>query len=117
MATAEKKVTAQATHLNATIEMIEKDVEKKSLTGASGAINKWITTLDMHEELKSISDKLQKLKNAIADKNGKKIVELMTEAGEETTKAAEMAEGDEAKKIKMLGKCLTASAKVISKFA
>ena len=117
METAEKKETVQVTHLNATIEMIEKDVEKESLTGASGAISKWITTLNQHKELKSISDTLEKLKDAIAKKDGKKIVELMTEAGEETTKAAEMGEGDESKKIKMLGKCLTASAKAIAKFA
>lgn len=117
METVEKKETAEVTHLNATIEAIQKDVEKESLTGASGAISKWITTLDKHKELKSISDTLGKLKDAIAHKDGKKIVELMTEAGAETTKVAEMAKGDEAMKIKMLGKCLTTSAKAISKFA
>ena len=117
MATAEKKETAQVAHLDSTIETIEMNVEKKSLTGASGAISNWITTLDKHKELKNISNTLGKLKDAIAAKDGKKIVELMTEAGAETTKVAEMAEGDEAMKIKMLGKCLTASAKAISKFA
>lgn len=115
MATAAE--TSQATHLDATIEMIEKDVEKKSLTGASGGITKWIKTLADYDELKPISTKLEKLKEAIADKDGKKIIELMTSLGEATTKAAEDAEGDDAKKIKMLGKCLGTAAKAISKFA
>ena len=117
MATVEKKEASQVTHLSATIDMIEKDVEKESLTGAAGAISKWITTLDKHEDLKAISRTLEKLKEAIADKDGKLIVKLMTSAGEETNKAAEMAEGDEANKIKMLAKCLIAGAKAISKFA
>jgi len=108
---------SHVTHLQATIEMIEKDVEKKSLTGSSGAITKWITTLDKYDELKLISTKLEKLKEAIADKDGKKIVALMTSLGEATTKAAEDAEGDDAKKIKMMGKCLVTAAKAISKFA
>lgn len=108
---------SQVTHLNETIEMIEKDVEKKSIAGASGAITKWITTLTKHDELKPISAKLEKLKEAIADKDGEKIVELMTSLGEAATKAAEDAEGDDAKKIKMLGKCLVTAAKAINKFA
>lgn len=41
----------------------------------------------------------------------------MTSLGEATTKAAEEAEADDAKKIKMLGKCLVAAAKAIGKFA
>ena len=117
MATAEKKEVSQSTHLGATTEMIEKDVENESLTGASGAIGKWITTLEKHEDLKAISDTLVKLKKAIADKDGKMIVELMTKAGEATTKASDMAEADEAKQIKILGKCLISGAKAISKFA
>jgi uncharacterized membrane protein YvbJ len=108
---------SHVTHLNETIEMIEKDVEKKSITGASGAITKWITTLTKYDELKPISTKLEKLKEAIADKDGEKIAELMTSLGEVTTKAAEEAKGDDAKKIKMLGKCLVTAAKAISKFA
>jgi len=115
MATATE--TSYSTHLDATVEMIQKDVEKESLTGATGAITKWITTLSKHDELKPISTKLEKLKEAIADKDGKKIVELMTSLGEATTKAAEDAEADDAKKIKMLGKCLVTAAKGISKFA
>lgn len=109
--------TSHATHLESTIEMIEKDVEKKSVTGASGAITEWITTLSHYDELKPISSKLEKLKEAISEKDGKKIVELMTSLGEATTKAAEEAEADDSKKIKMLGKCLVTAAKVISKFA
>lgn len=108
---------SHVTHLQATIEMIEKDVEKKSLIDSSGAITKWITTLDKYDELKPISTKLEKLKEAIAYKDGKKIVALMTSLGEATTKAAQDAEGDDAKKIKMMGKCLVTAAKAISKFA
>jgi hypothetical protein len=115
MTTAAKN--SESTHLQTTIEMIEKDVEKKSLTGASVTITKWIATLTDHKELKPISTKLEKLKEAIADKDGKKIIELMTSLGEATTKAAEGIEGDDAKKIKMLGKCLLTAAKAISKFA
>ena len=117
MATAEKKTASQVTHLDLTIEMIEKNVEEKSLTGVSGAISKWITLLEKHKDLKPISDTLEKLKDAIADKDGKMIVELMTSAGQATTKVAAMAEGDEADKIKILGKCLVTAAKAISKFA
>ena len=117
MATTEKKEVSQETHIDDSIETIETAVEKESLTGATGAISKWITTLEKHKDLKPIASKLEKLKTAIADKDGKKIVELMTSLGEATTDAAEMAEGNESKKIKMLGKCLTASAKAISKFA
>ena len=73
--------------------------------------------LEKYDELKPISTQLEKLKEAIADKDGKKIVALMTSLGEATTKAAEDAEGDDAKKIKMMGKCLVTAAKAISKFA
>ena len=114
MATVEKKEASQVTHLSATIDMIEKDVEKKSLTGASGAITKWITALSDHSSLKPISTELEELKDAIAEKDGKKIVELLTSLGEATTKAAN---GEDQKKIKMLGESLITAAKAISKFA
>lgn len=67
--------------------------------------------------MKAISGTLEKLKEAIVEKDGKLIVKLMTSAGKESNKAAEMAEGDEANKIKMLAKCPIAAAKAISKFA
>jgi arginine deiminase len=116
MTTTETKQNSESAHLDASVEMIEQGVEKKSLTGASTAITKWITTLDKHKEFKGISGTLEKLKKAIADKDGKKIVELMNSAGEETIKAAEEADSDDAKKIKMLGKCLVTASKAISKF-
>lgn len=113
----EKKTASQSSHIDDTIEVIEKNVENETSTGVAGAISKWITTLENHKELKPIATTLVKLKEAIADKDNKKIVELMTKAGDATIKAAEDAEGDESKKIKMLGKCLVTAAKAISKLA
>jgi hypothetical protein len=66
--------------------------------------------------LKTIAGNLKKLKTAIDDKNVEKAVTLMATLGEETTKAAEMAEGSEATKIKSLGKALTSGSKAIAKF-
>lgn len=55
------------------------------------------------------------LKEAISDKDGPSIVNLMNKLGEETTAAASKGENGESLKIKMLGKALTAGAKAISK--
>ena len=79
-------------------------------------INKWIVTLEEHKDLKAIATNLKKLQQAIEDKKVDQAVKLMATLGEETTKAAEMAEGSEATKIKSLGKALTAGSKAIAKF-
>ena len=113
METKQKSYTSQ---IDATVETISKHVEKKSGTGLTTTINKWIDVLEEHKDLKSVASNLKKLQQAIEDKNVEKAVILMATLGEETTKAAEMAEGSEATKIKSLGKALISGSKAISKF-
>jgi hypothetical protein len=104
-----------AKQIDSTIKSIEDHVEKGSTTGASTSINSWIKTLEGYPQLESIGADLEKLKEAISAKNGKKIVDIITKLGSETTEAAESAEGAEATKIKHLGKALTTAAKAIGK--
>lgn len=113
METKEKNYSEQ---IDATVETISTHVEKKSGTGLTTTINKWIDVLEDHKDLKTIASNLKKLQKAIEDKNFEKAVTLMATLGEETTKAAEMADGNEATKIKSLGKALTTSSKAIAKF-
>lgn len=68
-------------------------MEKGSTAGVATSINSWIKTLESHKELKTIASDLEKLKEAISAKDGKKIADLMTALGSETTKAAESAKG------------------------
>lgn len=112
----EAKEKDYADQIEKTVTTIETHVEKKSATGLSTTIDKWIDVLEEHKDLKTVASNLKKLKKAIDDKDAEKIVELMATLGEETTKASEMAEGKEATKIKVLGKALTAGSKAISKF-
>jgi len=102
-------------HIDSTIKTIEDHVEKGSTAGVATSINSWIKTLESHKELKTIASDLEKLKEAISAKDGKKIADLMTALGSETTKAAESAKGGEATKIKHLGKALSTAAKAIAK--
>ena len=113
METKEKNYTEQ---IDKTVETINTHVEKKSGTGLTTTINKWIVVLEDHKDLKSVASNLKKLQQAIEDKNTEKAVTLMATLGEETTKAAEMAKGGEATKIKALGKALTSGSKAIAKF-
>lgn len=103
------------TNIDATIESIDQHVEKKSPSGVSTAINGWIKTLSANDDLKEIASDLEKLKEALSEKDGKKIVELMTSLGEQTTASADGAEGNDAKGVKKLGKALTSAAKTIGK--
>jgi hypothetical protein len=103
--------------IDTTVSTIEGHVEKQSITGLSGTINKWIDTLENHKELKTISGNLSKLKDAIESKNAGKIVSLLATLGDETSKAAENAKGSEATKIKHLGKALTTASKAVAKFS
>lgn len=112
----ETKEKNYAEQIDKTVETIATHVEKKSGTGLTSIINKWIDILEDHKDLKSIASNLKKLQQAIEDKKVDKAVTLMATLGEETTKAAEMAEGSEATKIKSLGKALTAGSKAIAKF-
>ena len=121
-ATAESKSKNDSTSQNesgskieSTIESIEQHIEKKSPTGVSTAINGWIKALDGNKDLKGIASGLEDLKEALTQKDGKKIVELMTSLGEQTTASADNAKGDDAKGVKKLGKALTSAAKTISK--
>jgi hypothetical protein len=109
------KSTDDTKQIDATIKSIEDHVEKGTTTGVSTSINSWIKTLEDYPELKGIGADLEKLKDAISEKSGKKIVDIMTKLGSATTDAAESAEGTEATKIKHLGKALTTAAKAIGK--
>ena len=102
--------------IDSTVKTIEDHVEKKSGTGLSPTINKWIDILEDHKELKTVASNLKKLKEAIDDKDTKKAVTLLETLGEQTTKAASEAEGTEATKIRHLGKALTSASKAIAKF-
>ena len=102
-------------NIDSTIESIDQLIEKKSVSGVSTAISGWIKTLGGNDDLKGIASDLEDLKEAISQKDGKKIVELMTSLGEQTTAAADSAKGDDAKGVKKLGKALTSAAKTISK--
>lgn len=102
--------------IDSAVKAIEDHVEKKSTTGVSGAINKWIETLESNKGLKTIASNLTKLKEALESKDADKIVTLLETLGEQTTKAADEAEGAEATKIKHLGKVLTTASKTIAKF-
>ncbi len=101
--------------LETTATSITEHVQKGTTTGISTSITSWIKTLGAHKELEGIAADLEELKTAISEKDGKQIVSIMTKLGAETTKAAENAEEGDAKKIKMLGKSLTAGAKAIGK--
>lgn len=113
----ETKEKNYADQLETTAASIAAHVEKKSGTGLSTTINKWIDVLEDHKDLKAIAGNLKKLLVAIEDKKVEKVVTLMASLGEQTTDAAEMADGTEATKIKALGKALTAGSKAIAKFA
>jgi len=112
----EKKIEKNhGTQIDSTVKTIEEHVEKKSATGVTGVINKWIDTLEDHKDLKTIASNLDKLKEAIESKDFKKVATLLETLGEQTTKAAGEADGTEATKIKHLGKVLTTTSKAISK--
>lgn len=112
----EKKTeTNYGSQIDSTVKTIDEHVEKKSVAGVAGTINKWIDTLEDHEDLKTIASNLNKLKEAIESKDFKKVATLLETLGDETTKAADEAEGAEATKIKHLGKVLTTTSKAIAK--
>jgi hypothetical protein len=102
-------------NLEKTIEQVEDSIEKKSTTGASTSISSWIKTLSGNEDLKPIADDLEKLKEAISEKDGATIVELLDKIGQETVEAADKAEDDSGKNIKKLGKALVAASKAVKK--
>lgn len=109
------KSNDSTSNIESTIESIEQHIEKKSPSGVTTVINTWIKALDGNKDLKDIASNLEDLKEALSEKDGKKIVELMTSLGEQTTASAENAEGNDAKGVKKLGKALTSAAKTIGK--
>lgn len=102
-----------ATHLETTIEHLEDGIKNHSTTGASTSISSWIKTLSANEDLKPIADDLEKLKEAISEKDGTTIAKLLDKIGKETTAAAENADDDSSKTITKLGKALIAGAKAV----
>ncbi len=106
---------SEAEHIEKTIDALESSIEKETATGSSSSITSWIKTLNEHTGFKTIAHDLEKLKEAIADKDGKKIYTLLEKLGDETTKAAEKAEGKENTAIKKLGKSLLKGAKLVKK--
>ena len=108
---------SEAEHIEKTIDALENSIEKETATGSSTSITSWIKTLNEHTGYKTIAHDLEKLKEAIADKDGKKIYTLLEKLGDETVKAAEKAEGKENASIKKLGKSLLKGAKLVKKLA
>lgn len=112
---AENKTEAE--HLEKTIDALETSIEKESATGSSTGITSWIKTLTEKKGYQTIVHDLEKLKEAVADKDGKKIYTLLEKLGNETVTAAEKAEGKESASIKKLGKTLLKGSKLVKKLA
>lgn len=102
-------------HLEKTIDALETSIEKESETGLSTGINSWIKTLNEKKGFQTIAHDLEKLKDAVAAKEGKKIYTLLEKLGDETVTAAEKAEGKESASIKKLGKTLLKGSKLVKK--
>ena len=108
---------SEAEHIEKTIDALENSIEKETATGSSTNITSWIKTLSDKPGYKTIAHDLEKLKEAIADKDGKKISTLLEKLGNETVKAAEKAEGKENASIKKLGQSLLKGAKLVQKLS
>jgi len=116
METKEKKTEKNyGSQIDATVKTVEEHVAKKSGTGVTGVISKWIETLEEHKDLKTIATNLSKLKEAMEGKDFKKVATLLETLGEQTTRAAGETKDAEATKIKHLGKVLTTTSKAIAK--
>ncbi len=108
---------SEAEHIEKTIGALENSIEKESATGSSASITSWIKTLTEHKGLQTIVHDLEKLKEAIADKDGKKIATLLKKLGDETVKAADKADGKESDSIKNLGKTLLKGSELVTKLS
>ncbi|WP_342644771.1 hypothetical protein [Mucilaginibacter sp. CSA2-8R] len=102
-------------HVEKTTEALENSIEKESQTGSTTSINSWIKTLEGKRGYAPIVHNLEKLKEAIADKDGKKVYTLLEKLGEETVAAAEKAEGKDGAAVKKLGQTLLKGAKLVKK--
>jgi hypothetical protein len=106
---------SEAEHLEKTIDALENSIEKETATGSSTSITSWIKTLSDYKGYQTIVHDLEKLKEAIADKDGKKVYTLLEKLGDATVTAAEKAEGKENASIKKLGKTLLKGSKLVKK--
>jgi len=106
---------SEAEHLEKTIDALENSIEKESATGSTTSITSWIKTLSEHRGYMPIVHNLEKLKEAVADKDGKKIYTLLEKLGDATVEAAEKAEGKENAAIKKLGKTLLKGSAFVKK--
>ncbi len=109
------EIKSELEHVEKTVDALENSIEKESQTGSTASINSWIKTLSDRPGYKTIANDLEKLKEAIADKDGKKVYTLLEKLGDATVKAAEKAEGKESAAIKKLGKTLLKGSKFIEK--
>ena len=85
--------TAQAEHLQKTVDALEHSIEKESATGSTTGITSWIKTLSDQKGFQTLVHDLEHLKEAIGGKDGEKVYTLLEKIGHETVKAAEKAEG------------------------
>ena len=109
------EIKSEVENVEKTIDALEHSIEKETATGSSSYIASWIKTLHEHKEFKAIADDLEKLKDAVADKDGKMIYTLLQKLGDATVEAAEKAEGKEGESIKKLGKALLKGSKFVEK--
>jgi len=103
-------------HVEKTIELVETGIEKESKTGAAPNITSWIKLLKDRRGFAPILHDLEKLKEAMADKDNKKICSLLEKLGNATVEAAEKAENTkDSASIKKLGKGLLKVSKLAGK--
>ncbi|WP_294244292.1 hypothetical protein [uncultured Chryseobacterium sp.] len=107
---------AEIEHIEKTIELVETGIENESKTGASPNINSWIKILKDRRGFAPILHDLEKLKDAMADKDSKKICSLLEKLGNATVEAADKAENTkDSASIKKLGKGLLKISKLAEK--
>lgn len=103
-------------HVEKTIELVDTAIEKESKTGAAPSITSWIKILKDRRGFAPILHDLEKLKDAMADKDSKKICSLLEKLGNATVEAAEKAENTkDSASIKKLGKGLLKVSKLAGK--
>lgn len=103
-------------HVEKTIGLVETGIEKESKTGAAPNITSWIKLLKDRRGFAPILHDLEKLKEAMADKDNKKICSLLEKLGNATVEAAEKAENTkDSASIKKLGKGLLKVSKLTGK--
>lgn len=103
-------------HVEKTIELVETGIEKESKTGAAPNITSWIKLLEGRRGYAPILHDLEKLKDAMSEKDNKKISSLLGKLGNATVEAAEKAENEkDSASVKKLGKSLLKISKLVEK--